>query len=366
MLTSRKSPGGSPDNSPVASHPHPPLFVTTDEALIEELSRLAAAADVVPEVVGDTTSALRSWSTAPLVLVGVDIASELARTGPPRRDRVLLVAIGQVPDLTFRTAMELGAEDVSSLPRSDAWLVETMTDLYEAQAGNGVTVGVVGGSGGAGATTFACALGQLAATRHGGSLVIDTDPLGPGIDRVLGLESKEGIRWDALQRTTGRLSARSLREAVPSVDGVGALTWSPGPQGSLQAFAVREAVSAAARGHRTVILDLARHGDPLIEELATRCDRVVVLVKPDLTGVASALRVCDRMAAAAKLGLVVHGSGVDPHEIAALADAPVLAAMNSQRGLAEAVALGAGPLASRRGPLARAARDVLAHLRANQ
>ena len=68
--------------------------------------------------------------------------------------------------------------------------------------------------GGAGATTFACALGQVAA-RSGDAVVVDADPLGPGVDRVLGLETRDGIRWDALCQTTGRLSARSLREALP-------------------------------------------------------------------------------------------------------------------------------------------------------
>jgi hypothetical protein len=38
---------------------------------------------------------------------------------------------------------------------------------------------------------------------------------------------------------------------------------------------------------------------------------------------------------------------------------PVLAAMADQRGLAESIDLGLGPLRSRRGPLARAASDVL-------
>ncbi|UMG94017.1 hypothetical protein [Nocardioides sp. TF02-7] len=39
---------------------------------------------------------------------------------------------------------------------------------------------------------------------------------------------------------------------------------------------------------------------------------------------------------------------------------PVLAQMRDQKGLAEALDLGLGPLRSRRGPLARAAAAVLA------
>ena len=85
---------------------------------------------------------------------------------------------------------------------------------------------------------------------------------GPGVDRVLGLDGHDGIRWDALCQTTGRFSGRSLRESLPRRDGLGVLTWYPGPQGSLQAFAVRNAIAAAQRGHQTVVVDLPRSVDP--------------------------------------------------------------------------------------------------------
>jgi hypothetical protein len=48
--------------------------------------------------------------------------------------------------------------------------------------------------------------------------------------------------------------------------------------------------------------------------------------------------------------------------VAALVGAPVLAMMADQRGLAEALDLGLGPVRSRRGPLAAAARELLAGL----
>jgi len=353
----------TPALSPVPDLPSvSPLFVTRDEPLLEELLRLAAAAGVTPEVAREPVAALRSWLSAPIVLIGVDVAAEVAKVSPPRRPRVHLVAWGTVPDLMFRTALELGAEDIAALPRSDAWLIEEMTDLSESAPRDAVTIGVIGGSGGAGATSFACALGQFAG-RRGQSLVIDTDPSGPGVDQVLGLETEYGIRWDALQQTTGRLSARSLREAVPRRGGVGALTWSPGPQGTVQAFAVREALSAAQRGHETVILDFARQGDPLIDEIAARCDRVVVVVQPQLSGVASAARICARLSGTATLGIVVRGSGVDDREIAEVTQAPVITTMPHQRGLDEAIGLGAGPIRSWRGPLARAAREVLVEVR---
>jgi secretion/DNA translocation related CpaE-like protein len=240
-------------------------------------------------------------------------------------------------------------------------LTELLTDLGETQPGAGLLVGVVGGSGGAGATTFACALAQTGA-RTGRAVVIDTDPLGPGIDRVLGLEDRDGVRWDGLCETTGRLSARSLREALPRREGLGALTWHAGATGSLQAFAVREVLSAAVRGHDLVVVDLPRAPDPLVDEIMARCDRLLVVVVPTVAGVASAARLCARHPDSSSVRLVLRGSGIEPASIQRATRVPVLARMTDQRNLAESIDLGLGPVRSRRGPLGRAVADVLEQL----
>ncbi|HEY3527940.1 MAG TPA: septum site-determining protein Ssd [Nocardioides sp.] len=339
-----------------------PLFVTADQALLDELLRLAAAAGTTPEVADDVPAALRAWSRAPLVLVGEDLAVALARAGPTRRDAVFVVLTAPVPDRVFQVALALGAESVAELPRSEGWLVERLTDVVDSGPARGLTIGVVGGSGGSGATTFACALGQMAA-RSGPAVVIDADPLGPGVDRVLGLDLVDGVRWDALGHTTGRLSARALRDSLPRRDGVAALTWFPGSQPRrLQAFAAREALSAARRGHDTVVLDLPRAPDPLVEEIAARCDQVLVTVVTTVAGVAAAMRTCGRFADPGALRLVVRGSGLDDEALGRVVGAPVLERMGDQRGLAEAIDLGLGPVRSRRGPLGRSALRVLAAL----
>lgn len=335
-----------------------PLVITRDQSLLDELLRLAAAAGTTPDVAPDVGAALRGWGAAPLVLIGVDVAEEMARISPARRPRVFLVSWGAVPDEMFRVALAVGAESIAQLPRSEGWLTETLTDLGDAEPTEGVVVGVTGGSGGAGATTFACALGQVAA-RAGRAVVVDADPLGPGIDRVLGLEDRHGVRWDGLCETTGRLSARSLREALPRREGLGALTWRAGPPGSLQAFAVREVLSAARRGHDLVVVDLPRTADPLVDEIAARCDRLLVVVVPTVAGVASAVRTCARHPDPTSVRLVLRGSGIDPAFVARATGIPVLTTMADQRGLAESIDLGLGPVRSRRGSLGRAASDVL-------
>ncbi len=339
-----------------------PLFVTSDQTLLDELLRLAAAAGVTPDVAPDPSTALRSWATAPLVLLGADQAPAMAAIDPGRRPRVHILAAGAVPDELFRVAVAVGAEAVDDLPRSESWVVETLTDLGDVGARRGLVIGVVGGSGGAGATTFACALAQTA-SGSGDAVVIDCDPLGPGADRVLGLESQAGFRWDALCQTTGRLSARSLREALPRRGALGALSWYAGTSGSLQAFAVREALSAARRGHDVVVVDLPRSTEALVEEIASRCDLLLVVVVPSVAGVASATRLCARFPDHPGLRLLVRGAGLEPREVSRVTGVGVVAQMRDQPRLSEAVDLGLGPVRSPRGPLGRASREVLTRAR---
>ncbi len=344
-----------------------PMIVTDDELLLADLVRLAAAAGVTPEVARASAPALQSWTSAPLVLVGADRAPDLARSRPPRRPRVHVVGRGALPDELFRDALALGAESVAGLPTSESWLVEMLTDAGDGRASTGVTIGVVGGAGGVGATVFAAALAQVCAGT-GSTLVVDVDVLGAGIDRVLGLEDVEGTRWDALMQATGRLSARSLREALPGRERLSVLTWPVDRTPSLQAFAVREALSAGQRGFDTVVVDLPRHPDPVVDEVLARCDHLLLVSTLTVPAVTAAARVARRLPRAAGAGLVLRGgaAGVAPREVERLLDLPVVATMGDQRGLDEAISLGVGPLRSGRGALARAARQAAEAVRGRQ
>lgn len=336
----------------------PPLIVTADPALRDELFRFAAAAGSAADAADDPADVLAGWAAASLVLVGSDRAADLARLAPPRRADVHLVRWAGGPDDDFRAALALGAEGVVELPGAEEWLVERLTDVGEEPA-RGRVVGVVGGAGGAGATTLACVLGQVAAP-GGPTLVVDTDPLGPGVDRLLGLETSDGVRWDALARATGRLGSRSLRQAVPRRAGLGVLTWAPGDRSALELPAVREALSAARRGHDLVVVDLPRQQGPLLEELATRCDHVVVVAPATVLGAAATVRLLDHLPGGGGRHLALRRGNVPTGDMGRAAGVPVLVEVPEQRRLAEAVDLGLGPLRSSRSRLARAARTVLA------
>ena len=341
------------------------LLVTNDDALLDDVLRLAAASGVILDVAHESSAALRSWSTASVVLVGADQAPRLADRQPVRRDQVHVVGHAPIPDDLFRAAVGLGAQHVAELPASETWLVELLTDVGDGGAGSGVMVGVVGGSGGIGATTFAAALAMTAADDGRQTLLVDADPLGGGIDRVIGYDDIDGIRWDSLTQASGRYSSKSLRESLPRRGRLAVLSRATGDTRTLDPFTVREVLSAAQRGSDVVVVDLPRYPEPAALEALQRCEHTVLVTGLTVPAVAATSRaVVHLQQSARRLHLVARGgaAALDAADVAQMLGVPLVATMSDQRRLEEAVDLGLGPVRSRRGPLARAARAVLGGL----
>ncbi|HYO39046.1 MAG TPA: septum site-determining protein Ssd [Nocardioidaceae bacterium] len=343
----------------------PALLITRDDELLEDLLRLSAAAGVSLDVAHDATGGLRGWSSASLVLLGSDLAARVAEQHPPRRDQVHVVGHGPLDDGLFRSAVGAGAVDVVELPAADAWLVELLSDAVDAadggRGGRARTIGVVAGSGGAGATTLACAAAVVASASQT-TLLLDLDPLGPGVDRVVGLDAGAGARWDALVSSRGRLGSRSLRAALPDRSGLAVLTWGAGQAVELDPASVREVLSAAQRGNDFVVVDLPRALDDVTAEVVTRCDVVLVVVEPTVPGVSAAGRVASALRPLnGDLRLAVRsGRGAIPsRRVAEALGLPMLLEVPHQRRLAEHVDLGLGPVPSRRSALAVAVRPAL-------
>src|SRR3954454_5416748 len=128
------------------------LIVSADAELVDDLLRLAAAADVAASVVSDTVRARSAWRDAALVIAGPDLSAELADRAPPRRPGVILATSEPSPDGVYRLAIDIGAQDVAPLPDAEAWLIERMAAATEPAAAGATTIGVIGGRGGAGAS----------------------------------------------------------------------------------------------------------------------------------------------------------------------------------------------------------------------
>jgi secretion/DNA translocation related CpaE-like protein len=261
-----------------------PLVATGDADLLDDLLRLAAAADVEVDVTHDAVATRRCWSAAPLVVVGSDLVMELLRLPPPRRESVVLVGLDLDDAGVWERAVDIGAEHVVFLPDAEAWVVDRLADAADGDGADATTVCVLGGRGGAGATTTSVAL-ALTATRRGlRTLLVDGDPLGGGIDLVLGGEETAGLRWPDLAAARGRVNGTALRDALPRVEELTVLSWDRGDTLTVPPDAMQAVLAGGRRSSDLVVVDLPRRLDEAAEVALARAHVALLVVRPARRG----------------------------------------------------------------------------------
>ncbi|WP_425338348.1 septum site-determining protein Ssd [Streptomyces flavochromogenes] len=332
-----------------------PLIVTEDLGLLDDLLRLCAAAGVEPEVHHRVPERRASWTDPPLVLVGDD-AAERCR-GAVRRPGTVLVGRDRDDSEVWRLAVEIGAECVLRLPDAEGLLVDRIADAAEGMGRQATTVGVVGGRGGAGASTLACGLALAAARAGRRTLLLDGDPLGGGLDVLLGGEREEGRRWPDFAASKGRLAGGALEESLPSVRGVRVLSWGREPAAALPAEAVRSVLAAARRRGGVVVVDLPRAADPAAVEALAQLDLGLLVVPGELRAVAAAHRVATTLSTGVRdLRAVVRGpyaAGLDERWVADALRLPLAGELPYDPGIVADQDAGVPPGAEPRGPLGR-------------
>ncbi|HJU98391.1 MAG TPA: septum site-determining protein Ssd [Jiangellaceae bacterium] len=352
--------------SPASQAAARPLLVTADDGLLDDLLRLATAAGVEVDVVADAGSARARWCAAPIVVVGDDQAAAIAAAGPGRRRGVIVVGLDLDDADVWRRAVAVGADDVVFLPDAEPWLVDRFADAAESGGRDGALIGVVGGRGGAGASVLAAAL-AVTGTRLGlSSMLIDLDPLGGGVDLVIGAEDCTGLRWPDFADTRGRLGGAELCHSLPSSFGLTVLSWDRGDVLTVPAEAVRAVLTAAQRSCDVVVLDLPRRFDAATEHALARCACTILVVPAEVRAVAAAARVATGLAAASRdVRIVVRGpspSGLGGADVAEALGLTLAVEMDAERRLDDLLERGEAPGRSGKGPLARACEVLLADL----
>jgi secretion/DNA translocation related CpaE-like protein len=249
------------------------LLVTADSLIINSVRGIVEPLGIDVQVVGSPLIARDIWESSAFVLVGSDLAGECVENLAPRRSHLIVVhnkeqsegeGIAQ-PNFErdiWRHAVALGAENVLELPAANFWLVDALSPFVSSQPTKGIlgsnVISVIGGSGGAGASTFAVNLAAIALSQGMASVVIDLDRFGGGIDLILGAEEISGTRWPDIDPGAGRIAEDTLRAALPKVNGVTFLSQSRTASGEVTIEVIAAVVDAARRAFDLVVLDLPR------------------------------------------------------------------------------------------------------------
>lgn len=343
-----------------------PLLVTADPDALDDLLRLAAAAGVEVDVAGGVAAAQRSWSSAPLVIIGPDLIDRVACSPLAKRPKVIAVGRDLDDASIWQRAVEMGAEHVVFFPDAEAWLIEALADAVEGLGKQGLLVAVLGGRGGAGATTLSVALALTAVRRELRTLLVDGDPHGGGIDLVFGGELIAGLRWPALGDTKGRVPAAALAEALPTMAGLSVLSWDRGEPTDLPVEAVRAVLGAARRTCDLVVVDLPRSLDEASRDVLSAATTTVLVVPAEVRATAAAARIAARAVLLCRdVRLMVRGpapAGLLASEVARALGLPLVADLRAEPGLDLALERGEAPGRTARSPLAVACEVLLGDL----
>jgi secretion/DNA translocation related CpaE-like protein len=344
------------------------LALISEETILDDLLRLAAAAGCDIERVADVAALRAGWQAAALILLDPAALAGVAAAGVPRRQGVLLACANEPTASTFQAALALGVEHVVRLPGEEDWLVDALADVVDRPAGaSGQTLAVLGARGGAGASVFAAAAARTASKSGQPTLLVDCDPLGGGLDVLLGVEDGSGLRWPDLRLTSGRLAAPALRSALveggrsgPAVLSCAREGGGPTPE------AVGAVIEAGTRSGSLVLCDLPRTLSATAEAALHRTDLAVLVVPAEVRACGSARGLLASLAErGVRAGVVVRGpapGGLRAPDVAEALQVPLLAAMRAEPALDSSLERGRfGPKA--RGPLAQAAEAVLRALR---
>lgn len=295
---------------------HRPLVITEDPALLDDLVRIAAAAGAQLDVAHVPAHARPYWSLAPIVAVGADQADTVAAAEPPARDQVVLVTRDPDDPDTWRKCVAVGAQTVVALPVDERLLVDRFADAMEPDPRSGSVICVIGGRGGAGASVLAACLALRASADRLRTLLVDADPLGGGIDALLGHEETPGARWGDLVAREGRINAGALQAALPAFGDLAVLSFHRGDVAAIPPQAMRSVLEAGTRGFDLVVVDLPRHLDPAGTEALTRARTTVMVATADVRGILSAAQVLSEIGKhTADIRAVLRPGAID-HEVA--------------------------------------------------
>lgn len=235
----------------------------------------------------------------------------------------VVIAIGYDTPRLWEWAINHAADHVVPLPQGEQWLTEflvgTQRSIDEAPL-----IVVMGGHGGAGATTVATLLAAHCASKNARTLLMDCDPTGAGVHTYVG-QRPRGLTWADLATSQGRIDASQLAEFIPSVKRLSVLGFDEGERGDLPR-ALPAVLSAARAGYEVVVADVP-YSHAVNDFWLKHSSRTVVVVQLNTAGIVAARRKL-ALAQSNSIAVVARGSypeGLDAKSLSKVLGAEVLA-----------------------------------------
>jgi len=316
------------------------VLVSADHHLQQVCFAAAAAAGAPLRAVHRQDETRTAWRSAAAVLIGADMAEQIAHWSMPQREAVYIVGEDADKETLCAWSMPLRAS-VIAVPGGVRWLSRVVLGRETVRDDGGQVVAVAGGSGGVGASTLAAGLAVLAARGGVTAALVDLDPYAGGADLTLGGEQAAGWRWDKLRTAAGQIA--DITAMMPRVEGVTVVSMERQGASMPTVDAIEAVVDCLARAHALVVVDAGRLG-LVAPEVLGMCGRTLVVTGQSVRQVAAARSGCT--AAQRGFGIVVrvarHGA-IAAGDVASSIGLPLIGTVPETPQLADFANRGVAP-----------------------
>jgi secretion/DNA translocation related CpaE-like protein len=309
------------------------LLVTNDDILAAQFQKMTAVTQSELLVVDAITSELLVGAYR----VFVDQSSEIV---PFSHQHVVILAPENVSSRTWELALKLNAQHVEVLPSQTDWILEHLVPPAQTRAH---VVGITPVVGGAGASTVACALAAQYVQQGLKVCLVDADPVGGGLDVLLGSEHAPGMRWSDISALHGSVSSEELFNSLVVSNGIHVVAHKRG-QFDLSTNQIQALIESVASACDVVLVDTPRLAEEFAQQVFENCDDLL-LVMPTTVQASSLVTSMRTYLDGKQCGLVIRqipGSGLTAVGVAQAVELPLRASLPTDARIVEQVEQGLG------------------------
>lgn len=317
--------------------------------VVERVRLLAACAGVRSESVSGLAIARSYTGAAQVLLLTAAEPPDPAADGP-------IVWVTSPGALCPRQGVE-----TFCLPGEERSLLARLS-VRAPRSERGHCIGVLGGCGGAGASTLAATLAWVATFGRYRQVarLIDADPAGGGVDLLLGAEGVAGLRWADLLGSSGQADGEQLERNLINLGQLRVLSFNR-ETADVDVKTARFALNALTDRVGPTVVDLGRGVGTLASATLPFVDALVLVTPARITALGACLATLARLTMAQPVQVIVRDprpGGLRPAHIARVIGQPVAGTYHSERRVSRAIARGEPPWPG--GSLSRLCRDLLA------
>ena len=309
------------------------LLISQNQQLINELQKISAVTQCSLEVNSKVNNS--EVKAARMVLIDAALA------GTVSHPNVVLITLGEPNIEIWQKAVATEARYVAFLPDAREWLLQ---NLIPNPIKSTQIIGVIGASGGLGASLIASSLAVMFAQSDKTVALAETNFCSGGLDVLWGIEESKGTRWADLIYPSGRISPQDLYRSLPKASGVSIL--STDSQDGRMPASYSEILSDLAQAVDVLVIDLAKSLEVGATELLELCTDLIIVTGSTIRSTSATnqlMQLASKLASAKLIVRMIPGTDLDAQNVSKTLGLQLLGTVTTDQKVVEHLEQGLNP-----------------------